>query len=63
MYIICRFTNTEGIENFNKVNADRGIYIHSDMVEYNLDTGAYRCKNLNSYNTADLHLMRGMIIG
>lgn len=41
------------MDNFNKVNADRGIYIHSDMSEYNLDTGAYRCKNLNSYNTTD----------
>ena len=53
MNIICRFTNTEGLDNFNRVNADRGVYIHSDMSEYNLDTGAYRCKNLISHNTVD----------
>jgi len=41
MYIFCRFLTNEDLDEFNKLNAVRGIYIHSDMTTYNLDTGSY----------------------
>lgn len=52
MYIFCRFLTNEDLDEFNKLNAVRGIYIHSDMTTYNLDTGSYTCKRLFSPSTS-----------
>lgn len=51
MYIFCRFLTNEDLDEFNRLNAVRGIYIHSDMSTYNLDTGSYTCKRLFSSST------------
>lgn len=54
MYIFCRFLTNEGLDEFNKLNAVRGIYVHSDMNTYNLDTGSYTCKRLVSPSTSSI---------